>query len=219
MDKNQERQNLTKDVDAFYGFQLNKRFYVVLCQDGLPSHIGKKIVDEILKGYKSKKFESWKKKLLESKIVFEDSIPTKEDLQKFKSMINKNYDGSNWTFLDEFYIQNKSLEMILQLGIILNSISPQGNPYVAPYGYVLNFDDNRFDIYIEHARVTSLEDRYGTLIPVLKEKISLDSLSCETFQKVIDKYENGICESESESDTEETDFETDHSESSVEYII
>jgi hypothetical protein len=201
--------NLNKDVDAFYGFQLNKRFYVVLCQDGLPSCVGKRIVDEILKGYKSKKFESWKRKLLESKIVFEDSIPTKEDLQKFKSMINENYDGSNWTFLDEFYIQNKSLEMILQLGIILNSISPQGNPYVAPYGYVLNFDENRFDIYIEHARISSIEDRYGTLIPVLKEKIPLDTLSYETFERVIDKYEKGICDSETESDSE-TDFETDH---------
>lgn len=202
--------------DAFYGFQYKNRFYVVLCQDGKPSQIGVRLVDEVLKGVKNNKIPQWTRKLLESKIVFEDSIPSKDDLQKYKSLIKKGYDGNTWMFLDEYYIENKSLEKIVSLGIILNSISPQGNPYVAPYGYVLNLDDNRFDIYIEHARISSLEDRFGTLIPVLKEKIPLDELSISNFQElVIDRYELGITfvessESESESDTE-TDFETDHS--------
>jgi hypothetical protein len=99
--------------------------------------------------------------------------------------------------------------------VILNSISPQGNPYVAPYGYVFNFDEQRFDIYIEHERITSLEDRYGTLIPVLKEKIDLSELNKVSFQKVINKYELGIIESEP-SDQSDTDFETSHSEHSEE---
>jgi hypothetical protein len=200
-------------VDAFYGFQYKKRFYVVLCQDGNPSQIGLRLVDEVIKAVKSKKTETWKQKLLESKIVFEDSIPTKEDLTKFKSLLKKGYDGTNWTFLDEYYTQHKSLDKIVDLGIILNSISPQGNPYVAPYGYVFNFDDSRFDVYIEHARISSLEDRYGTLIPVLKERIPLTELDKTAFQKVIDRYELGIVvdtDSSSSSDTE-TDFDTDHS--------
>jgi hypothetical protein len=61
-------------VDAFYGFQLNKRFYVVLCQDGLPSQMGIRLVNEIVKAMKQNKFDIWKRKLLESKIVFEDPI-------------------------------------------------------------------------------------------------------------------------------------------------
>jgi hypothetical protein len=172
-----------------------------------------RLVDEVIKAVKSKKTETWKQKLLESKIVFEDSIPTKEDLTKFKSLLKKGYDGTNWTFLDEYYTQHKSLDKIVDLGIILNSISPQGNPYVAPYGYVFNFDDSRFDVYIEHARISSLEDRYGTLIPVLKERIPLTELDKTAFQKVIDRYELGIVvdtDSSSSSDTE-TDFDTDHS--------
>lgn len=205
-------------VDAFYGFQCDKRFYVVLCQDGSPSQIGKKLLDEVIKGYKGRKLQSWKQKLLECKIVFENSIPTKEDLQKYKSLLQKGYDGTNWTFLDEYYIQHKSLEKIIQLGIVLNSISPQGNPYVAPYGYVLNFDDQRFDVYIEHARISSLEDRYGTLIPVLKEKFELDKLNKEDFQRVIDQYELGIeYETEkSQTSDSETDFDTDHSDKDTE---
>lgn len=203
--------------DAFYGFQYKKRFYVVLCQDGKPSQIGVRLVEEILRANKMKKIPIWTQKLLESKIVFEDSIPTRDDLTKYKSMIKKGYDGKNWMFLDEYYIESKSLEKIVSLGIILNSISPQGNPYVAAYGYVLNLDDNRFDIYIEHTRISSLEDRYGTLIPVLKEKISLDELNLQVFQQtVVDRYELGITyieSSESESDVE-TDFDTDHSQDS-----
>jgi hypothetical protein len=42
-------------VDAFYGFQYKKRFYVVLCQDGNPSQIGLRLVDEVIKAVKSKK--------------------------------------------------------------------------------------------------------------------------------------------------------------------
>jgi len=204
---------MTETVDAFYGFQLKQRFYVVLCQDGKPSQVGKKLLDEVIKGYKGKKLDIWKQKLLESKIVFEESIPTKEDLENYNHMLN-GYDGSNWTFLDEYYIQHKSLEKIVELGLILNSVSPQGNPYVAPYGYVLNLDDNRFDIYIEHARISSLEDRFGTLIPVLKEKLDLSTLNKNVFQKVIDIYELGLkydSESSDGSDSE-TDFETSHSE-------
>lgn len=204
---------MTETVDAFYGFQLKQRFYVVLCQDGKPSQVGKKLLDEVIKGYKGKKLDIWKRKLLESKIVFEESIPTREDLKNYNHMLN-GYDGSNWTFLDEYYIQYKSLEKIVELGLILNSVSPQGNPYVAPYGYVLNFDDNRFDIYIEHARISSLEDRFGTLIPVLKEKLDLATLNKNLFQRVIDIYELGLkydSESTDGSDSE-TDFETSHSE-------
>jgi hypothetical protein len=203
--------------DAFYGFQYKNRFYVVLCQDGKPSQIGVRLVEEVLKGVRNNKIPQWTRKLLESKIVFEDSIPTKDDLQKYKSLIKKGYDGNTWMFLDEYYIENKSLEKIVTLGIILNSISPQGNPYVAPYGYVLNLDDNRFDIYIEHARISSLEDRFGTLIPVLKEKIPLDELSIESFQEsVVNTYELGYIVESSSSETDtETDFETDHSDNSV----
>ena len=200
------------DIDAFYGFQYNKRFYVVLSQDGLPSRLGVKLVDEIVKAQKTKKISSWLQKLRESKIVFDDSVPTKEDLQKFKSYIHSSHDTSNWTFLDDYYIQYQSLEKITSLGVILNSISSQGNPYVAPYGYVLNFDDNHLDVYTEHMRIDSLEDRYGTKIPVLKEKILLKDLSRESFEKVIQRYEKGI-QSVSCSDTEtETDFETENSE-------
>lgn len=204
------------EVDAFYGFQYNKRFYVVLSQDGLPSRLGVKLVDEITKAQKSKKLSSWIQKLKESKIVFDDSVPTKEDIQRYKSLIRPEHDTSNWTFLDDYYIQHQSLEKITALGVILNSISAQGNPYVAPYGYVLNFDDNYFDIYTEHTRIDSLEDRYGTKIPVLKEKLSLKELSRETFEKVIERYEKGIqsvsCSSESETDLEDSETDEDDEE-------
>ena len=197
------------EVDAFYGFQYNKRFYVVLSQDGLPSRLGVKLVDEILKTQKTKKLSSWIQKLRELKIVFDDSIPTKEDLQKYKHLIRPEHDISNWTFLDDYYIEHQSLEKITSLGVILNSVSSQGNPYVAPYGYVLNLDDNHFDIYTEHMRIDSLEDRYGTKIPVLKEKLSLAKLSRETFEKIIERYEEGIqsvtCSSDSETDLEISD--------------
>ena len=205
---------MTETVDAFYGFQLKNRFYVVLSQDGKPSQVGKKILDEIMKGYKGNKLDTWKQKLLESKIVFEESIPSQDDLIQYKHMLN-GYDGSNWTFLDEYYIHHKSLEKIVELGLILNSVSPQGNPNVVPYGYVLNLDDNRFDIYIEHERISSLEDRFGTLIPVLKEKLDLGALNKNVYQRVIDKYELGLGKKDLESSDEsnsETDFETSHSE-------
>jgi hypothetical protein len=202
------------EVDAFYGFQYNKRFYVVLSQDGLPSRLGLKLVDEITKARRSNKISSWLRKLRESKIVFDDSIPTKEDLQKYKHLIQENHDISNWTFLDDYYIEHQSLEKITSLGVILNSVSSQGNPYVAPYGYVFNFDDNYFDVYTEHTRIDSLEDRYGTKIPVLKEKLSLTDLSREKFEKVIERYEKGIqsvtCSSESETDLEVSESEEDN---------
>lgn len=203
-------------TDAFYGFLYKKRFYVVLCQDGKPSQIGIKLVDEIVKAIKQKKLETWKHKLLQMKIVFEDNIPTESDLTTFQRLIKNGYDGSNWTFLDEYYMKHRSLEKIIDLPVILNSISPQGNPYVAPYGYVLNFDENRLDVYIEHARISSLEDRYGTLIPVLKEKLDLQDLSRNLFQRVIDQFELGIeYETEKSSDSDsETDLEASHSEHS-----
>lgn len=208
-------QKTDEPVDAFYGFQYKKRFYVVLCQDGKPSQIGVKLVEEITKAIKQKKLESWKRKLLEMKIVFEDNIPTEDDLEIFQKFLKSGYDGSNWTFLDEYYIKHRSLEKIIDLPVLLNSISPQGNPYVAPYGYVLNFDDQRFDIYIEHARISSLEDRYGTLIPVLKEKLDLNVLNKSLFQRVIDQFELGIeyeTETSNDGSESETDFETSHSE-------
>ena len=200
------------EVDAFYGFQYKKRFYVVLSQDGLPSRLGLKLVDEIMKAQKHKKLSSWIQKLKESKIVYDDSIPTKEDLQRYKSLVQNHHDTSNWTFLDDYYIGHQSLEKITTLGVILNSVSAQGNPYIAPYGYVLNFDNNSLDVYTEHMRIDSLEDRYGTKIPVLKDKIDLHELTKESFDKIVQRYENGIqsvsCSSSSES---ETDLDTDHS--------
>lgn len=196
------------EVDAFYGFQYRKRFYVVLSQDGLPSRLGLKLTEELIKARKANKLSVWLHKLRESKIVFDDSIPTKEDLQRYKSLICPEHDTSNWTFLDDYYIQNQSLEKITSLGVILNSTSSQGNPYVAPYGYVFNFDDNYFDIYTEHTRIDSLEDRYGTKIPVLKEKIALKDLSKEAFDKIIERHEKGIL-SVSCSDTETEDTTTD----------
>jgi hypothetical protein len=198
------------EVDAFYGFQYKKRFYVVLSQDGLPSRLGLKLVQEILKGIKDKKLSTWLQNLRQSKIVFDDSIPTREDLEMFRNFITSEHSTQNWTFLDDYYIQTQSLEKMTTLGILLNSISSQGNPYVAPYGYVLNYDDERFDIYVEHNRLDSFDDRYGTPIPVLKERIPLKELSRERFKRVIDKYEKGIV-SESSSDSETTDLDTDHS--------
>jgi hypothetical protein len=196
-----------EEVDAFYGFQYKNRFYVVLSQDGLPSRLGLKLVDEIVKAYKSKKLDQWLQQLRESKIVYDDSIPTKEDLSQFKSLILKHHDKNNWMFLDDYYIHHQSLEKITTLGVILNSISPQGNPYVAPYGYVFNFDNLTLDIYTEHRRIESLEDRFGTKIPLLKEKIQLKNLSRKTFERVIERYEKGIqsvscSSSEDDSDTD-----------------
>lgn len=200
------------EIDGFYGFQYNKRFYVVLSQDGLPSRLGIKLVDEISKTRKGKKMNQWLQRLKESKIVYDDSIPTKEDLQRYRNLISEDHDTSNWMFLDDYYSEYQSLEKITTLGVILNSVSAQGNPYVAPYGYVLNFDDNYFDIYTEHTRIDRLEDRYGVKIPVLKEKIALDELSRDTFERIIERHEKGI-QSVSCSETE-TDLETDVSESS-----
>lgn len=199
------------EVDAFYGFQYKKRFYVVLSQNGLPSRLGLKLTDEIIKLRKANKISTLLQRLRESKIVFDDSVPSKEDLTRYKSLIRPDHDTSNWTFLDDYYIENQSLEKITSLGIILNSVSSQGNPYVAPYGYVLNLDDNYFDIYTEHTRIDSLEDRYGTKIPVLKDKLSVKELSRDSFDKIIQRYEKGIqsVECSSESDT---DLETDTSE-------
>lgn len=200
------------EIDGFYGFQYNKRFYVVLSQDGLPSCLGIKLVDEISKARKGKKMNQWLQKLKESKIVYDDSIPTKEDLQRYRNLISEDHDTSNWMFLDDYYSEYQSLEKITTLGVILNSVSPQGNPYVAPYGYVLNFDDNYFDIYTEHTRIDRLEDRYGVKIPVLKEKIALDELTRDTFERIIERYERGI-QSVSCSETE-TDLETRETETS-----
>jgi len=200
------------EVDAFYGFQYKKRFYVVLSQDGLPSRLGIKIVQEILKAIKSKKLNQWLHQLRQCKIVFDDSIPTPDDLIDYGNYWNPAYSKEDWTFLDDYYIQTQSLEKIVSLGVILNSVSAQGNPYVAPYGYVLNFDENRLDVYVEHNRIDCFEDRYGVPIPVLKERILLHELSKESFQKVIDKYENKIYESSSsESDSEATDLDIEHS--------
>jgi hypothetical protein len=194
------------EVDAFYGFQYNKRFFVVLSQDGLPSHLGVKIMEEVVKALKGKKLDGWLNRLRESKVVYDDSIPTKEDLQKYKSLIKSEHDKSNWMFLDDYYIQNQSLEKIVSLGVILNSVSSQGNPYIAPYGYVLNFDDYHLDIYTEHMRIESLEDRYGTKIPLLKEKIPVKDINKISFQRIIDRYEKGIqsisCSSSSSSETD-----------------
>jgi hypothetical protein len=162
-----------------------------------------------------KKMEQWILKLRESKIVFEESIPTKEDIQKFKNIITEQHDKTNWTFLDDYYSYYKSLDKILSLGVILNSISPQGHPLVAPYGYVLNFDEKRFDIYIEHTRIDSLEDKYGTQVPILKEKIDLTDLNRQSFQRIVDKFERGIV-SESSEGEEETDLEVSEGESDVE---
>jgi hypothetical protein len=202
--------------DAFYGFCYNQRFYVVLSQDGKPSELGVRLVDEIVKMLKDKKkMEQWILKLRESKIVFEESIPTKEDIQKFKNIITEQHDKTNWTFLDDYYSYYKSLDKILSLGVILNSISPQGHPLVAPYGYVLNFDEKRFDIYIEHTRIDSLEDKYGTQVPILKEKIDLTDLNRQSFQRIVDKFERGIV-SESSEGEEETDLEVSEGESDVE---
>jgi hypothetical protein len=202
------------EIDAFYGFQYNKRFYVVLSQDGLPSRLGVKLVEEIMKARKGKKLSQWLQRLRESKIVYDDSIPSKEDLQKYRNLITEDHHTSNWMFLDDYYIQNQSLDKITTLGVILNSVSPQGNPYVAPYGYVLNFDDNYFDIYTEHTRIDRLEDRYGIKIPVLKEKIELDELSREVFERTIERFEKGI-QSVSCSESE-TDLDTEGSDSSEE---
>jgi hypothetical protein len=195
-----------EEVDAFYGFQYKKRFYVVLSQDGLPSRLGIKLVDEIVKANKSKKLVQWLQNLRESKIVYDDSIPNNQDLTQYKSLILKHHDKTNWMFLDDYYIHHQSLEKITTLGVILNSISPQGNPYVAPYGYVVNFDDDTLDIYTEHRRIESLEDRFGTKIPLLKEKIPWKNLSRNSFEKVIQRYEKGIqsvsCSSSDDSDTD-----------------
>ena len=200
------------DVDAFYGFQYKKRFYVVLSQDGLPSRLGIKLVNEILKAIKSKKLSSWLQKLRACKIVFDDSVPTKEDLNQYSSYLSSEHSKEDWTFLDDYYIRTQSLEKIVSIDVILNSISSQGNPYVAPYGYVLNYDDERLDVYVEHNRIDSFDDRYGVPIPVLKERILLSDLSKETFQKVIDKYEKKIIkDSSSSSDSDTTDLDTDHS--------
>jgi len=200
------------EVDAFYGFQYKKRFYVVLSQDGLPSRLGMKIVQEILKGIKSKKLPLWLNSLRQCKIVFDDSIPTQEDLNEFRNYISSQHSTDDWTFLDDYYIRTQSLEKIVDLGVILNSISAQGNPYVAPYGYVLNYDDNRLDVYVEHNRIDSFDDRYGVPIPVLKERFPLGELTKETFQKVIDKYEKKIYESSSsDSESSATDLDTEHS--------
>lgn len=195
-----------EEVDAFYGFQFKKRFYVVLSQNGLPSRLGIKLVDEIVKAYKSKKLSQWLQQLRESKVVFDDSVPTKDDLIRYKSLVLKHHDTSNWMFLDDYYIHHQSLEKITTLGVILNSISSQGNPYVAPYGYVLNFDDQQLDVYTEHMRIDSLEDRFGTKIPLLKERIPLKDLSRKSFERVIERYEKGIqsvsCSSDESSDTD-----------------
>jgi hypothetical protein len=199
--------------DAFYGFYFRQRYYVVLSQNGTPSELGNKLVDEIVKMLKDRKTNQWIQRLRESKIVFEDSIPTKEDIQKFKNLITEQHDTTNWTFLDDYYSYYKSFDKILNLGVILNSISPQGHPLVAPYGYVLNFDDKRLDIYIEHTRIDSLEDKYGTQIPVLKEKIDWTELSRGTFQRIIDRYEKGILLSESSEGEEETDLEVSEGDS------
>jgi hypothetical protein len=204
---------MSEEVDAFYGFQYKKRFYVVLSQDGLPSQLGVKLVDEITSAIKSKKLSLWLQKLRESKIVYDDSIPTKEDLIQFKTLLTKDHDKTNWLFLDDYYIKHQSLEKIVSLGVILNSISPQGNPYIAPYGYVLNFDDQHFDIYTEHMRIDSLEDRFGTKIPLLKDKIEWNDLSKKSFERIIRRYEEGIQSiSCSSSESSETDFEITTSE-------
>ena len=201
--------------DAFYGFCYHQRFYVVLSQDGKPSELGIKLVDEIVKMLKdNKKLDQWIFKLRESKIVFEESIPSKEDIQRFKHIMTEQHEKTNWTFLDDYYSYYKSLEKILSLGVILNSISPQGHPLVAPYGYVLNLDEKRFDIYIEHTRIDSLDDKYGTQVPVLKEKIDWPELNRVSFQRIIDKYERGMV-SESSEGEEETDLDVSEGDDSV----
>lgn len=137
---------------AFFGFYYKGQFYVVFHHwMAYPSDFGATIIQQIKEAIDDGKFVIWRK-LLDNMKVFDDSkIPTKEQIEKYCEEKNINIDT-----LDDLYCWSDILDVpwsydhfedFINYGYMINHVDRNGFPKQEDYGYVINYDDDVFDLY------------------------------------------------------------------------
>lgn len=150
---------LSMGTRGLFGFYYKGKYYLAYNHwDSYPTGLGANIVEQIKEAIREGSFEQWTKLLDNIVIVDMSKEPTEEDIKKLSKYTNlgaSSQSTSDWYCL----LRNcqGSLQSVLDSGYLMNHVDDEGCPCFEEYAYVVNFDTNRFDVYVGAKKVESYE--------------------------------------------------------------
>ena len=148
-------------TNALLGFYYKSKYYVSLEENnGETCQLGKIVVDELREVIQSERYEEWKQRFQQIKIVYYSDIPSDDDLENLSSYTDLEMGDKNWYGLT--YHAKGSLKNILESGYLFNYVDNNSFPHFQDYAYILNLDSDMLDFY-QGARV--IKSYYLTDLP------------------------------------------------------
>jgi hypothetical protein len=142
---------------GLFGFFYKGRLYLVYNHyDSYPSGLGCNLVNEIILAMYKNELGKWKELLEKIKVISgcdETVKPTNQDIENLRHYTDLKVSGqstNDWYCLT--YRSQGSIERTLKSGYLLTYYPVDDHKYpeledYEDFGYVLNFDDDTFDVY------------------------------------------------------------------------
>lgn len=151
------------------GFKINNEYKISYNHyDSYISGLGVNVVKQLINIKKKNQLNELKEKVKNIKLVNESIPPTKEDQKKYSKFLNSNVGGRSssvqWYQLLRETQGDFLLDAILKdnLEHMLDSKNFLYDSLFCEYAYIINFDDNTFNVYIGFQKEPFNESEFGT---------------------------------------------------------
>lgn len=152
-----------------FGFKINNEYKISYNHyDSYISGLGISIVKQLINIKKKNQLDELKERVKKIKLVNESIPPTKEDQIKYRKFLNSNVGGRSgsveWYQLLRETQGDFLLDAILKdnLEHMLDSKDFLYDSLFCEYAYIINFDDNTFNVYVGFQKEPFDENEFGT---------------------------------------------------------
>lgn len=136
---------------GFFGFYYKSKYYLIYNHfDSYPDWLGHVIVSELKAAIDNNRLAEWISSLENIKVVTDDVLPSKEDIERLKEYTNINV--SHQSVNDWYCLVHKcqgSLESVLASGYLYKHADTPTECWSSwtEYGYVVNLDSHKLEYY------------------------------------------------------------------------
>ena len=147
-----------------YGFRVDGKDYLTYNGfDSYPEWLGEHLVEEIKDYLTEGTLDGMAENVRRIKFVNSSDKPTEADFEKYSAFSAHVSTGEDWYSL----LRNMqgSIKDILKYEIMIERADFIWDSLFCEYGYIINLDTNKFEVYRGNQSVVHYEGRYGGEVP------------------------------------------------------